>query len=155
MAGEFRLETNEPDLLEALRRASVEGQRRVAEAVAVHSIEIAGVSEEVLGDARAALREGQYGAEALIGRLDAVVDRLDETQWDLRDRFESGEVSEEQYLAAFGRARAVNALRFALETDPLVAAAEAVYEALAVTDDREDIRRVFDAAVRVSENREG
>lgn len=152
MAGEFRLETNAPDLLEALRRAGVEGQRRVAEAVAVHSIETAGVSEEDLGEAQAALREGRYGAETLLGRLDAVVDRLDEAQWDLRDRFESGEVSEEQHLAAFGRARAVNALRFALETDPLVAAAEAVYEALAATDDRDDIRRVFEAAVRASAN---
>ena len=58
-----------------------------------------------------------------------LAEELDEVYWDLRDRHEAGDVSEAEYLAAFGRARSVSAVGCALDPDPTMAALEAAYEA--------------------------
>jgi hypothetical protein len=59
--------------------------------------------------------------------LTAEVDRLDELAWDIQERVELGEASEEAYEVAFCRARSVNAALLAFHDGD---SSDAVYEAL-------------------------
>jgi hypothetical protein len=69
-----------------------------------------------------------------------ITEELDETAWDVQDKVDEGLIPEQAYLDAFSKARAVAAVGCALETDPLQAALESVYEAQAATCDLVAIR---------------
>jgi hypothetical protein len=70
----------------------------------------------------------QSGVQQLVNELDAVA-------WDLQEKAEVGTVPYQAYNAAFRRARAAASISFALGSDALSAALEAVYEAHAATAD--------------------
>jgi hypothetical protein len=57
--------------------------------------------------------------------------QLDEQQWNLQALIDDGQATSDDQLKAFGRARAVHALWFALDTNPFTAATESIYEARA------------------------
>ncbi len=76
---------------------------------------------------------GQASAEdvrALVGEYDKTESAL----WFAYDDGR-GKATQEEYKAAFAKARAANAVLFALERDPQLAAVESAYEAIAATDD--------------------
>ena len=105
----WRLEAIAPDLVEQIEREPEARLRAVAEGVAAAALRI----------------------DTPI-RIDGV---LDEAAWDLQERMDAGQAAHDEYLAAFRRARAVTSLWFALDSDPMVAAMEASYEARAAADD--------------------
>ncbi len=59
---------------------------------------------------------------------------LDEIGWDLQDLIDEGTATEEEYAAAFVRARAVNALWDAMDPHAETAASRALYESISATD---------------------
>jgi hypothetical protein len=130
-----RLTTTAPDLVEELERCSPDRLRRIAERVAQAAIERAEINDERTDGALAALRAGSFGDTDARASAKALTDELDEVAWDIRDRVEAGDAEQEEYLAAFRRARAAMSLWFALDADPIVAALELVYEARAALDD--------------------
>jgi hypothetical protein len=77
----------------------------------------------------------------LVPELERIVQGLDSSYLDLN---EAGS-SPEAVLAAFRRARAANAVLFALSSDPLIAAEECAYEAAMATDHIERIRDLINA----------
>jgi hypothetical protein len=100
-----RLAQQRPALAEPLSRLSPEHQASVAERAADLAVLASGVSIPARGEAA----------------LAASVGALDEIAWDLQD------ADNEAYLSAFARARAANAVLFAVQGE----AAEAIYEAAA------------------------
>lgn len=76
------------------------------------------------------------------------VNELDEIQWSLRDQLDMKEVDSQTYLQAFYEARTFNALYFALDPNPYVAAAESIYEAHAATN---NIQAIVDMVEEVEE----
>jgi hypothetical protein len=78
----------------------------------------------------------------LVPELERIVQGLDSSYLDLNEAAGS---SPEAVLAAFRRARAANAVLFALSSDPLIAAEECAYEAAMATDHIERIRDLVNA----------
>ena len=77
------------------------------------------------------------------GEIAALVAELDDRYLNLQELCDGGECTKEEVLAAFRRARAVNALEFAVRGEP----AEAVYEAAVCCDDVSELRRVVAVAL--------
>jgi hypothetical protein len=67
-----------------------------------------------------------------------LVEQLDEAYFSAQSAFDVGRGTKESVLSAFARARAASAFAFALRGE----AAEAVYEAIASTDDVPAVRRL-------------
>ena len=76
----------------------------------------------------ASRRVGDAGARAAVERLTS---ELDELAWNIQEQLDEGVASEDEYAAAFERARAAMAVWFALDPRPRVAAEETIYEAIA------------------------
>lgn len=122
---------------------------RLAAAGAVHlAVERTELAAPQLDAALVALQEGKFGGSPERSAVLQLADELDEIAWDLQQRSEAGNASQEAYLAAFGRARAAAAIGFALDGDALTAALEAVYEAQAAVADLGAIRAAVGSAMR-------
>lgn len=63
------------------------------------------------------------------------VEELDAIQWNLREEVDQGKGALSDYLQVFVDARVFNALYFALDPDPYIAAAESIYETVAASND--------------------
>lgn len=140
-----RLDSSNPQLAEALRRAS-DLQRREATRVAC---ERAASATEANGPEVAAailaFRAGKAPGPRLREDLEAAAARLDEEYFRLE---EQGPVAAKaEALRLFSKARATSAFAFAMSTDP-GELHDAIYEALAAVDDPRDIIRPVEAALR-------
>lgn len=60
-----------------------------------------------------------------------------------REAAEDATVEDEEYTKLFIQARAANCLLFAMEEDPFIASTEAVYEALATTDEGTELLNII------------
>jgi hypothetical protein len=81
--------------------------------------------------------EGGTSIDLIILRNELLnqVEKLDEIQWNLSDEVDKGNEKMPNYLQAFSNARVFNALYFALDPNPYIAAAESIYEIFAATND--------------------
>jgi hypothetical protein len=136
---ENRLELVSKPLVALLAAASPNQCRRVARAVAEFAVIRSGLQDRLIREALVQLRTG-LPDETMKTEIAALVESLDERYFDLQ---EAGR----DPLAAFGRARAANAVLFAVDPDPFVAAAEAVYEASVATDDLPQLEQLVRTAV--------
>lgn len=130
----YRLENSASELAARLRDAPPAVQRSAARVAASWAIEVARVDQPTVEDALNRLAR-QEDASALRDLLGVLVQELDEVAWSLQDAADVGSASVEDYLLAFGRARAVNAVLFACDPKPEAAALEATYEASVVAAD--------------------
>ena len=89
----------------------------------------------------AAVRDLRVGESPERDALKVLVDELDERAWDVQDEVDAGRAPQEAYLVAFSLARAASAVWFALDSDALQTALEAVYEAQAARGDLAGVRR--------------
>lgn len=142
MADIHRLEAAAPEIFQGLAYLSPEELRAVGAASARLAVATSGLDDATVEVGLEALSQGRFGDDATLERLTALVERLDETQWDLQDRVEVGAATEEEHVRAFSQARAANSLLCALEKDPREATTEAVYESLIATDDRGAIAEI-------------
>jgi hypothetical protein len=123
MAGACRLDTFAPEVADALRRAPPDLQRRVAEFAANWAV------------ARTGLTHPSLGAGS-VDDMAALVAELDDRYFALSEEREAGRASTEDVVAAFGRARAANAVVFMRCGE----SAEAIYEAAAAAEDWSELR---------------
>ena len=135
-----RLSTKAPDLAAWLEHQPPERLRGAAANAAHLAVERTGLTDPRLDAALTALRNGQFGRMAEESGVQQLVDELDEAAWDLQEKAEVGTESYEVYKAAFRKARAAASVSFALGSDALAAALEAVYEAHAATADLDAIQ---------------
>jgi hypothetical protein len=140
---ENRLELIDYDLSEKIKNASSEKQRSISLAVTRYAIMESNLISNLVGQAYEAVRTGRINDKELKDQIEHLVQDLDQKQWDLHDLVDEGEASEEEYLKAFKRARAANALFFLLDADPVISALESSYEAHAVSGSIEDLRSVI------------
>lgn len=134
----MRINSLPPEVQQRLRTASPDELRTVAARCARLAVEQAALDDADVREAIALAVErapDPVARERLRSALTETVRRLDEIGFDLYDRAdEAGELKSTEfqraYGVAFGRARAANAALLAIDEDPLVAAAEAAYEAI-------------------------
>lgn len=150
---ENRLEFIDAEQSEMLKQATLAEQRNAAKVACKFAIERTSVSYPIIEEGLEALEKGQWGDFSLLNKLQSLVDRLDEIQWDLQEKMGECSIELSDYLAAFHTARAVNSLYFALNADPFVAASEAIYEAHSATDDlvtlKQRILQIFQAPTAI------
>lgn len=140
-----RLSTIVPDLAAWLERQPCERLRGAAANATQLAVDRTRLIDPRLEAALTALRNGQFGRMAEQSGMQRLVDELDAAAWDLQEKADVGTVSYEAYSAAFRRARAAASVGFALGSDALTAALEAVYEAHAATADLDAIQAVAGA----------
>jgi hypothetical protein len=142
MGAEDTLKLLDSRMAETIRSAtSRKALREFACACARLALSRAGVNDPAITRAAAlseAIGEPDEDVAEARRELGSLIDRLDEIAFDLRDRADAGQPSVyDEYRRGFAAARAVASLDAALNPDPLTAAAEACYEALAAKVDRE------------------
>jgi len=140
-----RLSTIAPDLAAWLERQSRERLRGAAANAARLAVERTRLTDSRLDAALTVLRDGQFGRMPEQSGVQQLVDELDAAAWDLQDKAEVGAVPYQAYSAAFRRARAAASVGFALGSDALSAALEAVYEAHAATADLDAVQAAASA----------
>lgn len=134
-----RLESQFPGVADKLRRASTAQQRAVSVAASEFAIAHARVQHPIVKRAMAKVRETGVLAPDEKADLDALVAQLDREYFDLQEAAEEGRAAADDYMRRFDQARAVAAVSFAGSEDALLAATEAIYEAAATTDDKEQL----------------
>lgn len=134
-----RLETLSPDLAAKMQRASAIKQRAASLAACEFAISRAKVEHPLVEKALKKMRATGVLAPKEKAELDALAAQLDEEYFALQEAAEEGQARTEDYMRVFGQARAVAALSFAGGDDASQSAAEAIYEAAATTDDKEEL----------------
>ncbi len=132
--GGSRLETVDKDLVMRLQRATNGELRAVALKACRHAIAHVGLADQPVVEGLQRLENKIYGDSTTRSALQALVNSFDEAAWEIEE-LEKGIAGQENFLAAFSKARAASAVYFALHPDALVGAMEAIYEANTATDD--------------------
>ena len=110
--------------------------RRIAVSGAHLAVERTAAESETLGDALRAADAGAVGDGPVRDQVQAVADSYDGVGFDARERADAGEhAAAAEYDEAFRRARAAQAVWFALSGDPVDAAEGSLYEARHALDD--------------------
>ncbi len=139
-----RLESRSAELSRLIEAADGDRQRRIAVRVAEAALAAVPLDEPESASALADLAAGRRGGPGMRSAA-ALTERLDDLAWDIQEKVDEGRAEQAEYLEAFRRARAVNAVVFALGADDArQAALEAAYEAEAATEDLALIRRIVD-----------
>jgi hypothetical protein len=142
-----RLSTVAPDLAGRLEKQSPERLKIVAANAANLAVTRTQLADPRLDVALASLRDGGTDNTAERYGVQQLTNELDEIAWNAQEMAETGAASREEYSAAFRRARAAASVDFALDSDALSAALEAVYEAQAAVADLEAMRVVVNAVL--------
>lgn len=132
---QIRLDLISPELLLRLGKASKEQLREIVHSVCRLVVERTGLENEIIDEVMEILDSGSQNNDSLRVSINNFVEALDEKQWNLQELVEIGQAKKSDYFSAFSRARAANALYYALDQDPLFSAAEVIYEANAALDD--------------------
>jgi hypothetical protein len=135
-----RLKLLDPVLRQVLNDASEQARRRAALTVSKLAVDRASIADPRLGAALMRLQDGGYGDSPERSAVHALTEELDEAAWHVQDRVKAGTAERADYVKAFVKARAANAVWYALDPDPLEAVAEATYEASAAIEDPEAVR---------------
>jgi hypothetical protein len=127
------LELDEPALAAMLRSASSERLRRIGLTVADHMLVTVGLAEHVPVE------------HANTARLEVAREEATARYWELHGGDDAPGPAP-GCLEAFARERALMAALAARGADPLEAAAEAVYEASSVLEDRSELLAILDSS---------
>ncbi|MBH0115247.1 hypothetical protein I6E52_00120 [Salinibacterium sp. NG253] len=138
----MRLSTVAPDLTAEISTLGDVSLRDVSRAAATWVLSQVDIDDVRLAEATTALGE-RHVNDHIREQLWELVQELDELVWNLEEA-ESGEEATQGYIRAFARARAANALWYALAS-PVSSetVAECLYEAQAVTGDVDGLRAVI------------
>jgi hypothetical protein len=141
----FRLDSNQPQLAEAFRRASDLQRREAARLACERAASATEVNGPEVAAAIAAFRTGEATRPRLREDLEAAAARLDEEYFRLEEQ--GSDAAKAEALRLFSKARATSAFAFAMSTNP-GDLHDAIYEALAAVDDPRDIVRAMETALK-------
>src|ERR1700674_5618083 len=141
-----RLKLLDPVLQQMLNGAGAPARRRAALTVSKLAVDRAGIADPRLATALERLQSGGYGDSPERRAVQALTEELDEVAWHVQGQVDTGNADKTDYVKAFAKARAANAVWYALDADPLEAAAEATYEASAAIDNPEAVRTAIQGA---------
>ncbi|MCF5469833.1 hypothetical protein [Pseudomonas syringae] len=144
----MRLETVDKELLDRLKKSTIEQQKKSAIAACELALKM---SEVDIPDAIACLESIQSGnllSSEKINKLEIIIARLDEQYFD--SKHNTDRPLNAKSLQFFSQARAISALIFLGREQSLTAASEAIYEASSSVDDGtiifEKVRSVLSAS---------
>jgi hypothetical protein len=126
-------------LATAMDHCNVVRLRRGAARAALLAIARSGLADPRMDAALAALQSGRTGDGPARDALLRLLEELDNAAWATHERVETGSAAVTEHEEVFRMARSANSLWSALDADPMVAAADAAYEAHAVLEDWEPL----------------
>ena len=129
-----RLDILPGNLADKIAKATDEQKRAICLAACKIAVRRTGTSEQLVEAALRSLEKGHYEDASVTAGLKRLVDDFDAKYFDAQELYEAGKGTKEAYLAIFQKARAVNAVLFAFNDDPFMAACESLYEAGAAAD---------------------
>ncbi len=138
----LRLSTIAPHLIPPLRVAQPGVQRSIAAAVCRFTLETVHLADPQITPLLADVLTGSAPDPHSQSYLAETLEALDTRYFDLLDSVNDLGAPEAPMLELFAKARAVNAVQAGLASDPFLAAAEAIYEANAATDDLLALERI-------------
>ena len=142
-----RLESISIDLVTRLRTASTAKQRAATLAACEFAVSRSGIRNATTDKAMSELRTTGTISPKTTAELQAIVEQLDDEAFHAQEASDVRQGSNEDYLAAFARARCGAAISLAGTADPLEAALEAIYEAAMTADEPEKIISVVQGAL--------
>ena len=142
-----RLSTISLELVDKLKVQPPERLRRAAADAASFAVQQLCLADPRLDAALAALRGGKFGDTGERSAAQQLTRELDMIAWEVKKTAEERNSSMRPYYTAFARARAAASVKCALDSNPLNAALEAVYEAQAAVADLQAIRTVVETAL--------
>jgi hypothetical protein len=146
-----RLHSTHPLLAGALLAASPLSRRRAVRAVASVAVGRAGIEPKLAQSVVSAIdAQTELGPELRL-RVDALRERADDEYVQAQEALAPGDSLPDGALAAFHRARALQALTFALESVDGDCATEVVYEALASGAAEEEVIAAVTSALDADE----
>ncbi|MDR0488422.1 MAG: hypothetical protein LBG99_03310 [Propionibacteriaceae bacterium] len=147
-----RLFAEYPDLVKDLEYLDETRYRLLAVKVCRRAIFLNGIQDERIEVILSMLESGASSSEQDRRYLEDLSTEYDELYFRLSEveAFEHDQLKED-YLDMFRKARAVAAVLFVTDPDPLVAVHEGIYEALASVEDRQEFRLLL-AAKYLSES---
>ncbi len=125
------------DLAGQVERATDAEKRAICLAICKGVTAITRLDEPVIGQALRSLVDGSYGDPVLAASVEHLVEQLDDRYFAAQRRYHEGKEDEVVYRDLFRKARAANAVLFALNHDPFVAATHSVYETYAALGESE------------------
>ncbi len=143
-----RLSSLSSQLAERLRQSTPVKQRAAATAAIRFALRNASSKHAAIEDALSAVELGRTLSDPQRLVLSALVAALDEDYFRLHVAAEEGGTSADDYLRAFAKARAANAVLHAGGVDPLEASSQAIYEAAATTDDWSELQQIIEAILK-------
>lgn len=146
-----RLERIDPDLFDQLRCASPIQQRAAARAACRFALDYNDLVGPIIDAGWEAMATARYGNSRPRQQLKAFVNQLETIERRVRDCVDNGQASQDQYVAAFRRARAANSIYYALSLNAFEAATESAYEANAATSDTAGLAQAISSALYVSQ----
>jgi hypothetical protein len=141
----IRLDSVSTTLADAFRKASPEQRRQAASAACELAVSSVGLVGQEIDAALITIRRGATAENSLRQQLEGLASQCDDEY--LRLEEEGGESKKSESLRSFSKARALSALAFALIDDPKPLH-EAIYEAIAATDDPSGVVRAAERALQ-------
>jgi hypothetical protein len=129
-----------PELVDQLRQSTDDTRHQLVERACLLAVQRTNVADPRLTEALDAIHSRTFGIQDLRTQVDALTQELDETAWDIQDRVDAGDASQDEYHRAFVKARAAAAIGFALDGS-LEASFDSLYEAYYAIDNRDDFLR--------------
>ncbi len=142
-----RLEDRAPELYSLLIGATAAELRNITLSVCEFAIRRSETSFPLMEEVIQRLQNKEPVGSQFRIDIERLAFSLDEKYLSSED-VDEGAVYDAAADRFFAQARAASAVSYGLSEDPFVAAAESVYEALAATDDVEDISRIVKSIIR-------
>ncbi|WP_203338306.1 hypothetical protein [Nocardioides limicola] len=140
-----RLQSIAPEVAQRLSEAAPNARQRVALVAAQFAVSTSGLSDPEVLRQFSAVGSGEALGPDAQRRLANVVETLDYAAWQIQDQVDAGTASANDYLQAFGRARAAASVAYAAAGDAM----EASCEAAATTDDPGPLWTLVDAELSI------
>lgn len=134
-------------LFQELSNLDEKRQRRIVLEICKLAVKQNEVDDPRLQDGLELLKKETYGDSPQRKAIESLILELDEIAWNIQDRVGTGTANKDEYLKAFQRARAVNAVWFGLDQDLSKAVSEAIYEANAAIDNINELKRMVEEVV--------
>lgn len=133
----MRLETIAPEVVLLLKRARLDQARRAAWAACDVALQTVPLGDDIARIRSVCDRESLSSQQQL--ELREFIARSDQEYFELHEASESGRAAKQDFLRKFAEARAASALLFAAQADGAEMAGEAIYEAAAAVEDKQDL----------------
>lgn len=144
----LRIALADSKLAEIVEEADDVARRRALNAGAHLAVDRTLLVDERITAAWRAIAAGRVGDCPERRQVEELASELDEAAWRCQEEVEKGQAQQDEYLAAFSKARAAASVAYVFEPDARVAAGEGLYEAYHAVRDQAALQAVVEAALR-------